>query len=310
MTVADERVRRVIEQALEKRAWAPLTAEDLAQVAALDLSGQGLSALALPAGLTGLAWLDLGNNQLSELSLPELPGLKELWLHGNRLAVLTLPAGLAKLETLNLEGNGLREPSLPAGLTNLRWLNLASNWLAVLTLPGGLAKLETLHLEGNGLRDLTLPAGMAGLRELHLEGNPLEQLRAPVGLDIGQLAVSGYAKEEIVLDDPATAVWVADLAVRRAIEAALGKAANEPLTGAELEAVKALDLAEQGLTSLALPAGMKGLESLASLNVEGAIRWKSCGRRWEWRLGNCGCSVTRRRRSCFTSRRFQRSAWR
>ncbi len=116
---------------------ADVTAEHLATVTSLDLSGRDLSALNAGdlAGLDHLETLRLDNNRL--MTLP--PGVF---------------AGLVRLETLRLDNNRLK--TLPEGVF------------------AGLGHVRTLRLDGNDLT--TLPAGtFAGLDHLQtllLDRNP------------------------------------------------------------------------------------------------------------------------------------------
>ena len=116
---------------------ADVTAEHLAAVTSLDLSGRDLSALQAGdfAGLDHLETLRLDNNRLTTLP------------HG-------VFAGLIRLETLRLDNNRLR--ALPEGAF------------------AGLGRVRILRVDGNDLR--TLPAGtFVGLDRLHtllLDRNP------------------------------------------------------------------------------------------------------------------------------------------
>ena len=116
---------------------ADVTAEHLAAVTSLDLSGRDLSALKAGdfAGLDHLETLRLDNNRLTTLP----PGVF---------------AGLIRLETIRVDNNRLR--TLPEGVF------------------AGLGHVRILRVDGNDLR--TLPAGtFVGLDRLHtllLDRNP------------------------------------------------------------------------------------------------------------------------------------------
>ncbi|XP_077171974.1 platelet glycoprotein Ib alpha chain [Paroedura picta] len=147
----------------------------------LDLSRNGLGALAASSPLPRLQDLDLSHNALKELpALQGFPGLLRLALGHN---VLTwLPEGgfraLGRLVDLELQGNRLR--SLPegafAGLAALKDLDLSDNRLAALPpeLLAGLDALETLRLERNHLRSVPegfFPEGHI-YAYIYLAGNP------------------------------------------------------------------------------------------------------------------------------------------
>ena len=99
---------------------ADVTAEHLAAVTSLDLSGRDLSALKAGdfAGLDHLETLRLDNNRLTTLPKGVFTGLgrlETLRLDNNRLGALpeSAFAGLGHVRTLRLDGNDLR--TLPAG---------------------------------------------------------------------------------------------------------------------------------------------------------------------------------------------------
>ena len=146
-----------------------VTARMLADVATLDLSDSGITALRKGdfAGMANLRELSLGDAALSRLPA----GIFD---------------GLSSLEHLSLSGTGVA--ALPEGvfgdLRRLRTLSLADNALAALP-PGafaGMRNLERLDLSGNRLE--TLPpdvfAGLWHLAELRLDGNALGGLDAGV----------------------------------------------------------------------------------------------------------------------------------
>ncbi len=100
---------------------ADVTAEHLATVTSLDLSGRDLSVLKVGdfAGLNRLETLRLDNNRLTTLSPGVFGGLgrlKTLRLDNNRLRILPegVFAGLGHMRTLQLDGNDLT--TLPVGM--------------------------------------------------------------------------------------------------------------------------------------------------------------------------------------------------
>jgi len=111
--------------------------------------------------LQQLIHLDLGNNQLSNLSesIGQLQRLTSLDLYHNRL--LELPESISQLQQL----------------TNL---NLGNNWLSKLTeLIGQLQQLTYLDLSSNRLSELPDGIGdLNDLRDLQLYGNPLSNALA------------------------------------------------------------------------------------------------------------------------------------
>ena len=168
---------------------ANVTDAHLAAIASLDLSGQGITALAAGDfdGLTALTGLDLSTNNLTELPdgvFNGLPALGRLRLTINNLTELTdgVFAGLPALGSLWLNRNNLT--TLPddvfAGLPALTYLELSDN--ALTELPdgvfAGLPALRELVLSRNNLT--TLPDyvfdELTGLRTLRLRYNELTEL--------------------------------------------------------------------------------------------------------------------------------------
>lgn len=111
------------------------------------------------AGLTKLAWMDLGQAGLTALdaAVGRLPALTTLYVNDNALAAL--PASLSECKGLtyfNADRNKLT--ALPDGLgrlPQLKWLRLNGNQIAALPADlGGWAKtLKRLYLRGNPLPD-------------------------------------------------------------------------------------------------------------------------------------------------------------
>ena len=173
--IHDDNARRAIESALGKSAGAPITADDLANVASLEhRNDKALTQLTLPEGLIHLCSLRLDGNALTELTLPnEMTNLRSLDLSWNSMTNFTLPEGMTNLRQLWLAGNSLREFTLPEGMIHLRSLWLSGNALRNLILPNGMTNLRQLWISNNSLREFTLPEGMIHLRSLWLSGNAL-----------------------------------------------------------------------------------------------------------------------------------------
>lgn len=149
------------------------------------------------SGLTGLDWLDLSYNRISEWpdsTFAELSALAVLSLEGNPLRELHPGdfAGLSRLWRLVLRNTLLTR--LPAGvfsdLPNLRRLYLHDGGQIAELAPdafAGLEKLELLWLNNNQLAELPpdVFAGLANLKELWIWWNHLTEL--PPGVFSGLL---------------------------------------------------------------------------------------------------------------------------
>ena len=166
--IPDPGLQIAIRKALEKgeHEWR-ITAEDLKGLTKLNTS-QSTSSKRPPVrnlqGLnmaTSLVWLNLNGNGLTSLTLPAgLANLKTLYLTQNSLQEITFPTDLANLETLHLTYNNFSELSLPEGMTNLKTLSIRDNRLRKLTLPEGMIHLRRLYLNGNPINRLAVPQGM------------------------------------------------------------------------------------------------------------------------------------------------------
>ena len=200
----DPGLQIAVRQALKKGEAERLTAEDLKGLIELDASQltsskrppvRNLQGLEMATNLTSL---NLNGNGLTSLTLPAgLVNLKTLNLTRNSLRELTLPTDLTRLETLYLTWNDLSELTLPKGMTNLKTLSIRDNPLKKLRLPADLTSLNTLSLMNNNLASLILPGGMPHLRRLYLNGNPINRLAVPQGMNIDNLRISGFSKSDI-----------------------------------------------------------------------------------------------------------------
>jgi len=117
--------------------------------------------LVMPASITNLSFVDLGENQLSNLTLPSSPHLTFLRVSSNKLTSLDLPQDMTNLNTLFVQSNQLTTLTLPPGLTNLVQIDLRGNNLTILTLPPDLTSLSTLLLDGNPFNTLVVSEPMA-----------------------------------------------------------------------------------------------------------------------------------------------------
>ena len=98
----------------------PIFASEMAELRRLNLAGLGIADLTGLEHASGLTFLDLSDNQLTEFDLPvEFRSLRVLDVSGNQIESLT-PADLINapnLERLFAEGNRIRDLSALAGVT-------------------------------------------------------------------------------------------------------------------------------------------------------------------------------------------------
>lgn len=149
-----------------------LTADELAAIQSLDLSGLGIADLEGIQVFTTLKRLNVRNNTLTELDLSANTALTSLDAGFNRLTELELSSHPA-LRTLNCQNNRLTSLDL-TGAEALVWLYARSNALTGLDLSDSTA-LEYLDLFDNKLASIDLSM-LPALRFLHINYNQLSQL--------------------------------------------------------------------------------------------------------------------------------------
>lgn len=149
-----------------------LTADELAAIQSLDLSGLGIADLEGIQVFTALKRLNIRDNTLTELDLSANTSLTSLDAGFNRLTELDL-SNHAVLRTLNCQNNQLTSLDL-TGAEALVWLYARSNQLTGLDLSDSTA-LEYLDLFENKLASVDISM-LPALRFLHISYNQLTEL--------------------------------------------------------------------------------------------------------------------------------------
>ena len=178
----------------------PVTQVDLDDIRGLNGWRSGISNLQGIQHLTNLAWLDLGSNQISDLTpLAGFVDLEGLLLDDNQISDLTPLAGLAGLEVLDLGFNQISDLTPLAGLVNLEHLLLDSNQISDIAPLAGLTSLEALGLHANQINNIQPLSTLVNLIELFpgnqqitlsptLLTNPLTIENAIFGMDGNRVA--------------------------------------------------------------------------------------------------------------------------
>ncbi len=219
----DAKLRAAVEQALGKAAGAPISATDMAGLAALEAFSTGISDLTGLELATGLTKLNLdslrggyrGTNEGGVVDLTPLADLQALetlsLAMSPSLTDLSPLAGLRNLKSLGLTASSIRPPSgvrdlkalesLPltelvinrasvsdvsplSGLSQLAHLDLNSNQVTDLSGLSGLSQLQHLALFGNGVSDIAPLAGLSNLRTLRLGLNLVTDISPLSGLSL------------------------------------------------------------------------------------------------------------------------------
>ena len=61
---------------------------------------------------------------------------------------------------------------------------------------------------------MTIPKGLTSLRELNLDGNLIGRLWVPVGMDIDNLRIDGFSKEDIARYISGTETALTELSIQ------------------------------------------------------------------------------------------------
>ena len=203
--IRDSRLRKALEEALDKAAGATISRADMASLRSFTASSRRIVDLSGLESAVNLTYLNLGNNAISDVSpLSAMTRLARLTLSGNPIYDIAPLARLDALESVYLGHTNVRDLSPLTGLTRLYHLSLAGleisdlspllrmSRLTDLQLDGvtsadldvisGLTRLEDLELVRSGLVDLSPMASLRTLQNLNVLGNPIKDLSPLSGL--------------------------------------------------------------------------------------------------------------------------------
>ena len=182
--IPDGGLETAIREELGKPAGA-ITVDEMGELTKLFACSRGIESIEGLEHAVNLTRLDLFENQLNSLTLPEdMSRLTWVDASFNKLTSVNLPDSLSNLEELHLGFNRLTGLELLAGLTSLTWLDLSFNQLTDLEVPGDMRSLRWLWLDENQLTRLSLPTGLSRLTVLILGDNPLTALAVPAGTSL------------------------------------------------------------------------------------------------------------------------------
>ena len=109
------------------------------------------------SALTSLEWLNLGKNEIVDVSpLSALTSLEGLILRSNEIEDVSPLSALTSLKELNLRSNEIVDVSPLGGLTSLKWLSLEKNQIqdiSPLVANTGLGEGDAVLLYFNPLSD-------------------------------------------------------------------------------------------------------------------------------------------------------------
>ena len=149
----------------------------------LDLQGNSISDISMLSGLTALTYLNLSENSITDISaLRRLTSLTKLHLNGNSISDISALAGLTALTDLNLSENSISNISALRRLTALTDLNLSENSITDISALSGLTALTDLNLSENSISNIWPLRGLTALKNLSLKNNSISNVSALEGL--------------------------------------------------------------------------------------------------------------------------------
>ena len=204
--IPDPNLRAAIAESLGKSPNAPITVEEMEGLKRLEPWNRGIHDLTGLHFATNLTWLNLNDNQVSDLSpiaglinlsvlkfsrgnvsdlspLAGLINLKELrFSRENNISDLSPLAGLINLEHLTFSNGKVSDISPLAGLVNLKVITAWNNPIFDISPLAGLTKLEKLDICHAGFSDISALAGLTRLTEVYFVANEISDISPLAGL--------------------------------------------------------------------------------------------------------------------------------
>jgi len=182
--IPDENFKTVINGYLgQPPAYNPSVADLNGLTGTFDAENSNISSIEGSQYLTNLTELDLGWNQINDISaLSGLTNLTELKLHSNQISDISTISGLVNLAELGLSYNQINNISALSGLSNLTELGLANNQINDISPISGLVNLAELGLSYNQISNIFTLSGLSNLTELGLANNQISDISPISGL--------------------------------------------------------------------------------------------------------------------------------
>ena len=199
LRIADARLRRRIEQALDKPAGTFIMPHEMSYLDRLRLGGAGISDIAGLEFAVNVTSLNLRDNPVSDISpLWPLRRMVSLTLGNNDMRHVAPLAGARNLESLWIVNTRVSDLSALENLPHLRRLELHGNQISDLSpfargLSGG-----HLNLSGNGIADLSPLSGRSNVEALDLSYNRIVDI-SPLGDVAFTLSANHHSVERLNL---------------------------------------------------------------------------------------------------------------
>jgi Leucine-rich repeat (LRR) protein len=175
VTFPDANLEAAIRVAISKPTG-DIYASELAMLWALNANGRSIGNLGGLEYCTGLRWLLLRNNRVSDLSaLSGLTNLEGLDLTNNQVSGFSALAGLIRMIVLDLSDNQISDVAPVAAMDNLTNLGLPNNLVNNLAPLAGKANLVFLNLTNNRVSDISPLAGLTRLNTIDCFDRPLDR---------------------------------------------------------------------------------------------------------------------------------------
>ena len=173
--IPDANLDRVLREALNLSAGAPITEADMRQLTALNAAARQITDLTGLEYATNLNELRLGENPITDISpLTQLTQLSFLRLNDCwTIDDISPLASLTQLNWLDLDRNLILDIGPLADLTALESLDIRYNQIGNLSPLANLMHLTALHLGGNPIEDIGPLANLTQLTFLRMNDNRL-----------------------------------------------------------------------------------------------------------------------------------------
>ena len=193
LEIPDEYLRSQIADALGKAPTEAITADDMATIYKLSLSGVGdLTGLQFASGLRELLIQDHRlDDGLDLSSLAHLPKLVSLTVWDAEIRDLSALQYLTNLRRLDLARNQIDELAPLSGLVDLQELDIKDNRVSDLTPLSAMTKLTRLEAKRNDISTLSGLDDLMSLWWLRLDANPISDLSPIAGLPLNTLTLNG-----------------------------------------------------------------------------------------------------------------------
>lgn len=218
----------------------------------LDIANNNISDLSALSALKNVKYLSVANNPIASLSgVENMKGLEMLYASGCVLTDMKAVAGFDHLKTVYLSDNRLTDLSALSAATKVTYLDASDNLLTDASDVAGMADLETLNLSDNLLAAAPNLSKLTKAASVNLSDNCMTDASGLAKFDPTDFEIEEHDEDDEDKEDTAPTVTL--------------NLSKNKLTEVTLKAsmLTSLDLSDNKLTSLELT----GCTSVATLNI-------------------------------------------